>query len=232
MAVKAGAVQSASILVTPSALVSKQSSIDTSPRSLDTFIPILSESTEIPIAKSNENRERIFSDPTFAPLLAHNPQEPAEVAIMSPLTRDQPDAEEVVTGASSLSGLKVSELLSRARVDELPTLENLSSWSAIPLYFFYDFLKAVMSKKVLGVIFHSITKLMLQESQPVLRSLPMQQLYRTKFLPIHGNKEKAVRGIPNYGQTCFLNSVLQVSDSVHGSMLIAAQCDGSQDFVY
>ncbi|CAJ1953813.1 unnamed protein product [Cylindrotheca closterium] len=207
MAVKADAVQSASILLTPSGLVPNKTRMDTSPRSPEDFIPILSESTETSKAQSKENREPIFSYPTVEPPLAHNSREPTEVAIMPALTKDQSDAEAVVTIASSLLGLEISELLSRARVDASPTLDNLCSWSAIPLLF-YDFLIPVMSKKALGVIFHSITKLMLQESQPVLRYLPVQ-LYTTKFLPIHGNSEKAIRGIPNYGQTCFLNAVLQ-----------------------
>lgn len=208
--------------MTVSELVSNKTSTDTSPQNLNDFNQLSSESRDISVAKSMAH---LFFDPSNFALSA------TDVVAMSPLARDQSDEEKAVTGASSLPELNIAELLSSASFYELPPLETLSSWSAIPLCYFHDFVNAVISKKVLSTIFHSVTKLLLQGVKPVLGSLPIQ-LYTTEFPPIQGNKEIVISGIPNYGQTCFLNSVLQVRDVVYCSMLIAAHCDGSQDSVY
>lgn len=133
---------------------------------------------------------------------------------MSSFSRDQGALEKLPTG---FPGLPLKELLFWGGVNKLPTLESLSLCTAIPLCFLYDFLKAAMSRKVLNMLFRSITKRIPQEKALVLVSRPIGR-YSTKLLAKNRNEGKLIRGIPNYGQTCFLNSVLQVRTSTYMSV--------------
>jgi len=103
---------------------------------------------------------------------------------------------------------KAANLLSRMCL-------NVDSFGSphLSMYLFCDFLKACTSRKVLYALIFSIVKMMRRESTPSVLILPIR-LRSPTFRRNHRIQKRAVRGIPNYGQTCFLNSVLQALASL------------------
>jgi hypothetical protein len=94
---------------------------------------------------------------------------------------------------------------------EFPLLALASPWHVIPLTLVCDLLKAGVPLKILRNFIMRLIRLVVQQDTELFlnRGLAFRvtQL-RTDQKQVGGLKQ--IRGIPNYGQTCFFNSVLQV----------------------
>lgn len=94
---------------------------------------------------------------------------------------------------------------------------NIDSFGSphLSMLLFCDFLKACTSRTVLQPLILSIVKMMRRNSMPSVFILPLTFNRNQRI------RKRAIRGIPNYGQTCFLNSVLQVSAPTQSRLIVS-----------
>ena len=179
-----------------------------------------------------EKRQPLFSDPQITLHMPQRPRQYAEDISLSATSRDKSSLEKVHGNTSEIPRLTSAEFFSLSRVEEPPTLlDNIPSWRTTSVFLLYEMIKPAMSKKIFHLILHWMKKRVKQECKTVLFSLPMK-VCTTNFLFSLDNDDRDVRGIPNYGQTCFLNSVLQVRHDISAFLLNVTHVILAQNFVY
>eukprot|EP00980_Cylindrotheca_fusiformis_P000076 scaffold19_cov114-Cylindrotheca_fusiformis.AAC.23 len=160
---------------------------------------------------SKRTVQPLFSSATASPIIVTrkptaSPMPLLQIPIETSATESSLAAEPSTTSPSGTSLALVSR--------DFSNLDGATPLNAIPLAVVCDFFKAGVPHKLLRNVILRVLQILLRYNGHTSfnRGLAFRTSHTTNHKQDHGTRQ--IRGIPNYGQTCFLNSILQTLASL------------------